>query len=132
MYMSVDLMKTNFDNALFNIEFEKNKKEKEKDKRLSDEERLRKMNKEMRAKKMSEMSMNELMIEWKISVVGILNDLLNLNWNINTIFGGDRLFYVGLTIIICSVIFYILSWIFAIGAKDGNRNVNEYRIFVEK
>lgn len=132
--MSVDLMKKNFDVATFNKEFEAYKISKEEEKHKKEMEDLKKLNKEIKVRKLSEMSMNELIIEWKNSMIGIMNDLLNGRWSLTTIFSGNRLFFAGVTLILITVLFYFIRWIFHWNINDKenvNKTINEYHIFVK-
>jgi hypothetical protein len=129
--MSIELIRTNFDNAIFNDEFEKNKRQRNAEKQKIEEERLRKMNQEIYVKELRDMSINELLIEWKMSHIGILNDLINLRWNPYTLFGENRLLFIGITIIVFAILFCFINWLFGFKIKSENKNVNEFRIFVE-
>lgn len=125
--MSVDLTKGKFDITEFNTSFEKQKQLQKEEEHKAEAGRLNKMNKEIYRKKISEMSLNELMSEWKNSLIGILNDLLNLRWSFGTLFAENRLFFLGITIVFCVLLFYIFHWIFDWKVEE-KKIINEYHI----
>ena len=125
-------MRTNFDNSLFNTEFEKKKLEMNASKQKDEEERLQKLNKEIHIKKISEMTIVEIMSEWKISLIGILNDILNLHIHPNILFRDNRLLFLGATIILCVYLFYCINWIFRFDIKNKKSLSNEIKLFIKK
>lgn len=127
--MSVDLIKAKFDNAAFNVEFNKYMEEEKEKQHQQEIERLNKMNETIYIKKISEMSFNELLVEWKNSIIGILDDLLHLR--VTSIFSGNRLFFVGMTVVIIVLIFYFLLWFFDRNIEQ-QKIINEYHIFMKK
>lgn len=128
--MSVDLIKTNFDNSIFNSEFEKQKRELIKQKQKNEENRLKKLNQEIYKKKITDMSINELLIEWKNEMIGLLNDIINLR--LSSLFSGNRLLFIGITIITTTLLFYLIMWIFKNKQIEQMKSVNEYHFVINK
>lgn len=118
-----------FDIGEFNKTFEASKEAKQEQQNKEDIEKLKKMNQEIYRKKINEMSIDELMIDWKSSLIGILNDLLNFRWNPDVLFADNRLFFLGMTIILFVIGFFFFIWMFG---SSQNKNVNEYHIFMKK
>jgi hypothetical protein len=118
--MSVELIKKNFELSTFNKDFTDHlKKQRESEKQL-DEERLKTLNQEIYNKRFTEMSMQELMSEWKDSIIGLMNDLLHGRFDVSILFSENRLFFIGCTIVISVIIFYLLSLLFTTNKSTSN------------
>jgi hypothetical protein len=107
-------MSKEFDSLKFNENYEKTKKQKNLKRRLKDAEKLKKLNKKLTNKKLHNMSILDILIEFKDSIFNILDDLINFNFkDFNTflkIFSkNNRLFYLGLLIIFTTSIIYIFT-----------------------
>jgi len=127
--MSIELQK-NFDPNKFNDYFEE---QREKLKRLNDEEdkrELEKLNKEVRKKKISELSFNEYMIDWKITLLNLLNNILHLNINKDTFTQDNTLYHLGFTILFFVIIYYMIYSFYCINKQEDNRN--KYFIYIKK
>lgn len=110
--MSVDLVKNKFDVKAFNTGFTKYMEEQKEAENQQNIAKLKQLNTEVYKKKISEMSFNEAMEEWKSSLIGILDDLLNLRLNPSTLFGENRMFFVGITLLLVVIFFYFFYWLF--------------------
>lgn len=73
--------------------------------------------KKLNNKPFYKLSILEITIELKNTIFAIMDDLLGGNFSINILFKDNRMFYVGLTILIISIILYIYDY-----AIDGNNN----------
>ena len=118
-----------FDIGEFNKTFESSKEAKQEQQNKEDIEKLKKINQEIYRKKINEMSLDELMINWKSSLIGILNDLLNFRWSPDVLLADNRLFFSGITIIFFVIGFFFFHWMFS---SPPNKNINEYHIFMKK
>ena len=127
--MSVELQK-NFDANKFNDYF---KKQRETLKRLNDEEDkkyLESLNKEVRKKKISELSFNEYMIDWKITLLNLLNNILHLNINKDTFTQDNTLYHLGFTILFFVIIYYIIYSFYCLNKKEDN--TNKFFVYIKK
>lgn len=111
--MSVDLVKNKFDVKAFNTGFTKYMKEQKEVENQQNIAKLKQLNTEEETKKkISEMSFNELINEWTTSLIGILDDLINFRLNPSTLFGENRMFFVGITLLLVVILFYFFYWLF--------------------
>lgn len=106
--MSIGTIKNNFDNDLFNKDFGTYVSQKRKQTKEEDDDRLIKMNTEIYNKKISDMSLNELLVGWKQTIVTIIDDMINKKISKESITKENNLFYIGVTIIICTIIIYVV------------------------
>jgi hypothetical protein len=125
--MSVDLVNASkkFDNKTFNVDFDKYIEQRHIEEERDQNSKLNKLNSEIRKKRISEMSINEFMIEWKISVIGFINDVINLRFNTSILFADNRLFFLGITIVLTVMTIYICH---LLSTRDNpaqsDRNIN--------
>ena len=127
--MSVELQK-NFDANKFNDYFEK---QRETLKRLNDEEDkkyLESLNKEVRKKKISELSFNEYMIDWKITLLNLLNNILHLNINKDIFIHDNTLYHLCFTILFFVIIYYIIYSFYCINKQEDN--TNKFYVYIKK
>ena len=78
--------------------------------KLSEEEE-----KKLNNKPFYQLSVLEIAIELKNTIFAIMDELLAGNFNMNILFKDNRMFYIGLTILIISIILYIYDY-----AIDGS------------
>lgn len=108
--MSVDLIKGRFDITSFNqefLEYSKKRKEEEQQREL---EKLKQLNQEVYRKKISEMTLNEIIMEWKQTWITFLNNLIHFETNREILFEGNTLFFIGMTIIMV-ILFFIIFYL---------------------
>lgn len=110
--MSVDLVKNKFDIAAFNRDFENQMIAKKEEENKKDMEKLKEMNKEIYKKKISEMTTGEIIGEWQSSLTGMINDMIHLKFQPEILFSENRLFFIGITLLIIVILFYFLFWLF--------------------
>lgn len=123
--MSIDLQKRDFDIAKFNKEFEETNIKLREEEEKKNDEKLKSLNTDIYEKKISEMTFNEILIDWKMSMLGVLNDLINFRWK-GIIAKDNRLFHIGITLIICVILFYIFSTFFEKEVKSKNTEFHIY------
>jgi len=116
--------KTNFKaNQSIDLEKPENKLQREKSenrlKIISDDE-----TKKINNKPFYQLSILEITIELKNTIFGIMDDLLLGNFNMNILFKDNRMFYVGLTILIISIILYIYDYAIDGGNDPLNKLMN--------
>lgn len=126
--MSIDLVKGEFDVNKFNKDFEASLEKAKEDENQREIAKLQSMNKIIYKKKISEMSLRELITEWKDSLLGILNDLLHLRLRSSELFKDNRLFFLGITILFSVLMFYLMHTILGTDRVNINKVVNEYHI----
>ena len=107
-------MSKEFNVLKFNEDYEKMKKQKILDRKMKERNKLKKLNKTLVDKKLHDMSILEILIEFKNNIFGILDDLINFNFNdfnsfLNIFSKNNRLFFIGLMIIFITGIIYIFS-----------------------
>jgi hypothetical protein len=98
-----------FDLAAFNKGFDKYaEQEKERIKKL-EEERLKLLNAAPKEKEIYELSIYEILVGVKNSWFGVLDDLLEQRFSWTIITKNNRMFFIGLTFIIITILLYIYS-----------------------
>lgn len=122
--MSVDLIKGYFDNASFNKEFNEYTQQRKDDERKKETEKLNQLNKVIYRKKISEMSLSELMSNWKSSWLGVLNDIIHVRLNPTILFVDDRLFFIGITLIIIIILFVLYYLFLNVHEYEKDTNIN--------
>lgn len=96
-----------FDIQKFNKEFENKIEQSKETGKLLDENRLEKLNKQKIEPKPYQLSIAEILIVIKDSWFGLLDDLLQEQFYMETFTKKNRMFYIGLTIVIIVIIFYL-------------------------
>lgn len=101
-----------FDLDKFNREFIYKREKTKLQTEIQSKERLDKLNKEANEKilPLYSLSVSEIFIGVKDTWFDILDDLLAMNININLISKNNRLFYIGVTVIIIAVLFYLYNF----------------------
>lgn len=114
-----------FDIKKFNKEFEDQLLASKEATKKREEERLKKLNVVQETKPISELTIAEILIGIKDTWFGIIDDLLNLKFNMTTITSENRLFYIGLTIIIIVILTYIINHFVNLGnpTKQGKEKI---------
>ena len=120
--MSVDLVKNKFDIKAFNKGFEDYMKNQTEIKHQNEIERLKKLNETKYEKKLTEMTWNEIMSDWKKAISGVLDDILHFRLSPSYLFRDNRLFFVGITLLILAIIFYILILVFGLNYRPNEKN----------
>jgi hypothetical protein len=105
--MSINLIK-NFDPDKFNTDFDSYQTELKEKQEIVDKEELNKMNEDYREKIISELSFQEYLYDWKYSILNLINNIIHLKINKDTFTQGNILFHLGITILIFTILFYIL------------------------
>ena len=91
---------------------------------------LESLNKEVRKKKISELSFNEYMIDWKITLLNLLNNILHLNINKDTFTQDNTLYHLGFTILFFVIIYYIIYSFYCINKQEDN--TNKFYVYIKK
>lgn len=101
-----------FDTDKFNREFIYKRDKAKLQTEIKSKEKLDKLNKEANEelRPLYSLSLSEIFIGIKDTWFDILDDLLALNINSNLITKNNRLFYIGITIIIIAVLFYLYNF----------------------
>jgi hypothetical protein len=117
---------TDFDVQKFNNNFDKTKDlSKAKIKKL-DDEKLNKLAVEDTYKNITEMTLFEILIGIKDSWFDLIDDLLQRQFSLNTFIKNNRLFYIGLTLIIVISILYLYE-IIVDDVEVTNKKIVEIR-----
>lgn len=128
--MSVDLVKKKFDIGEFNKDFEKADAEKELANKIKEDAETAKMSYTVYSKRINEMTLGEILVDWKISFDAIMSDLRNRNLTKSTFTQDNRLFHVGITLLIGILLFYLMYSVLS-EPNEGTRIVNEYHIITQ-
>jgi hypothetical protein len=110
--MSVDLVKNKFDNQAFNVDFTKYIDQQKETEHQLNIAKLKQLNTEVYKKKISDMSFNEVLVEWRETLTGIMDDVINMHLQPSVLLRDNRLFFTGITLIIIVVLFYFFYWLF--------------------
>lgn len=126
----------NFDLEKFNKGFENIQSEKKKKERLAQDEYLNSLKKVEVSKKITDLNISEILTNTKNEVLDLTYDLISFDYDsfddfINLFTKNNRLFYIGLFMLLISCILYIISYIFFypsdITKNDININIpNDY------
>jgi len=119
--MSVDLIKNKFDIKTFNKGFEDYMKQQTEIKHQQEIERLKQLNETKYEKKITEMTWNEIMVEWKTSIIGVLDDALHFRFTPSVLFRENRLFFIGITLLILAIIFYTMVLLFGMDYRPNEK-----------
>lgn len=114
-----------FDIAQFNRKFEQNKELTTGLNYQLDQERLQAMNQQPEVKKPWQLSISEILVGIKDSWFGLLTDLLQQKFFIETFTKDNRFFYIGLTIVVIIIIIYLFNVIFG----DNDQNICDRKIY---
>ena len=98
-----------FDDYINNIK----KKNEEENKKLENQNEI------ITEKSVFDYTIKEFLIEWKYSIINLINNLLHLNFK-KEIVDNNTLFFIGFTIIICLLIYMILRLVIKSFIEDNN------------
>lgn len=113
-----------FDTIDFNRRFEDEKELTKELVREQERRRLQELNIEEEQKSLTELSVTEILINTKDSWFGLIDDLLKGEFNITSFTVNNRLFYIGITIIIIVMIIYLYTLL-----EDDSENVKYIYIY---
>jgi hypothetical protein len=119
--MSVELVKNRFDIAAFNKDFEDYAKQRYELQKQQEIQRLKELNETIYEKKISEMTWKEIMSEWKLSLIGFLDDMINFRLSPHSLFRENRLFFIGITLLLFAIIFYLFVLIFGLNYSSNEK-----------
>lgn len=121
-----------FDLRQFNKEFIKKREKTKKDNKIRSQKKLDLLTQEsnIENEKIQNQSIIQLVIGIKNTWFDILDDMLGGKIKLTTFTKNNRLFYIGLTVIIIVLIFYIIN--FFIGDEDEDGDKKEVIKIIEK
>lgn len=119
-----------FDVAAFNKDFELTAKTQKEANRIKENEKLQLLNQDIKEKTIMNMSINELLIDWKVSFDGILNDIQQRNITRSTLTNGNRLFHLGMTILLGVLFFYLMYTVIS-RRSNTSRVIKEYHTHLQ-
>jgi hypothetical protein len=119
---------TNFDIMQFNQVFEEAKQEQNKVSRERESERLARLNREVPRKPLNELSTGEILIGVKDAWFGIIDDLLQAKFTMSTLTKENRIFFIGLTLIIIVIIMYLYN-LFVEPVHPMPKNIEIHNIY---
>lgn len=113
-----------FDLGRFNKEFERNKEITLESQRLKDLDKLNALAQETERVSLYDLSLLQIIVNAKDSWFNLLDDLLDQRFELSTFTKDNRLFYIGLTIIVFAIILYLYTTISADGSNtNSDKNV---------
>ena len=113
-----------FDIANFNKEFEEKQTKYSAIKSQTEKTNLNKLSREIKKKLLHQLSIGEILINMKDTIFGIYTDFLFLDYK-DILTKENRLFYIGILLILIALIIKIISYIFLTYEKKSN---NESKI----
>lgn len=119
-----------FDVVAFNKDFELIAKTQKEANKIKEAEKLQLLNQDIKEKTIMNMSINELLIDWKVSIDGILNDIQQRNISRTTLTRGNRLFHLGMTILLGVLFFYLMYTVISRGSNTS-RVIKEYHTHLQ-
>jgi hypothetical protein len=102
---------TEFDSKKFNSEFDKKKEMDKQNSKMLADQRLNKMNSTTTSKPLYQYTMGEIFIGIKDTWFGIIDDLLLQKFTLDTLTKESRLFFIGLTLLIVGIVFYLYNYL---------------------
>lgn len=125
--------KDKIDIATFNKDFEKIKEINKQITQENDENELNIINNNEDKNNNTIMfsSINNMLIDWKLSFLNVINDILHLHVTKETINKRNFLFYLGMTILIFTIFFYILYSLYNYLLEDKKQYkiIHEYKYY---
>ena len=78
----------------------------------------------MKKKKIKDLTLKELIMNTKKEITTLIHDLTKREFKIETFTKNDRLFYIGIFLLVVCLLLYILSFIFSSDSKKTDYNFN--------
>jgi len=119
-----------FDINNFNMKFEKLQEEKKKKKELESEEYLKKLESNgEQDKKIMDLNILEIFINTKNEILDLVYEIISFDYEtlqdfIKLFTKNNRLFYVGLFLLLVSAVLYIISFIFFYPSNSKKNDIN--------
>lgn len=120
---------TKFDNQAFNKDFEKYILDQKAKQIEEDNKKLKDMIKQEQTKKLYQMSVGDILVGIKDTWFGILDDVLAFRFSYDIFLKYNRLFFIGLTLIIIALL--ILLYNFVTNKSDDDTNDEKNRNIIE-
>lgn len=126
----MDLNRARYTDIDFNQKFEQTKELTKEIIKEKDRQRLENLNKETTERSITELSVMEILIGIKDTWFELIDDLLQKKFNAVTFTMNNRMFFIGITIIIIAVLAYIYS-LFTSDEPNNNENkiVKIYHVY---
>lgn len=111
----------NFNLKQFNLDFEEDLKKRNAERYKREDTTLKQLNTTIEQSHIINMSVGEILVGIKDTWFGIMDDILMLKFNIRTFTKDDRLFFIGLTIVIIVILTYIIHYLSNIGDEYNKK-----------
>ncbi len=121
-----------FDVQAFNKDFEIYLDAKQRATEKKEAGDLEKLNKIVIKKRLDQLTLAEILINFKNSLFGLLDDLLAFKYEITTFTKDDRLFYLGLFIVAFMIFIYVAQLLFGDDPKKPPDQLVEVQIHFDK
>ena len=118
-----------FDINEFNKNFEKIQQDKKKEKELENEKYIKSLESEVEDKKIMDLNIIEIFTNTKNEILDLIYEIISFNYStlqefINLFTKNNRLFYVGLFLLLLSGVLYIISFIFFYPSNTKKNDIN--------
>jgi hypothetical protein len=118
-------MADKFDSKKFNSSFEESKNKTSQLNKKVAQQNLDKLNKQSNTKKevpLSKVTIGELLVNTKDAWLDIITELYSFNFQLDIFTRNNRMFYIGVSVIIMVVLVYITSIIFSPDDESNNNS----------
>ncbi len=102
-------MNQKFDLDLFNKTFTENAENEKKKIEEINKKQLELLNSQIIDKKLLELTLLEILIGIKNSWFGLFDDILSMNYNKNMLFKSNRMFFIGVSLLIFQIIILVYA-----------------------
>jgi len=120
---------TDFDSEQFNKDFDKNIKIQQEENNLKKLQRLNELNKEQEKPKLYEQSVRDTLIKMKDIIYELLDDILQGRFNKNTLAKNNRMYYVGIFLLIVVMLLHFVELVVHKETPKVNQpNIIEFRL----
>jgi hypothetical protein len=120
---------TDFDSEQFNKDFDKNIKLQQEENNLKKLQKLNELNKEQEKPKLYEQSVRDTLIKMKDIVYELLDDILQGRFNKNTLTKNNRMYYVGIFLLIVVMLLHFVELVVHKETPKVNQpNIIEFRL----
>lgn len=119
--MSIELLK-DWDPNKFNKTFDEYLKTLKEKQTNEDDKQTKELNKVYNSKQIYNYTLVELYNEWYYNILLFINNLLHLRFK--NIFAGNTLFYLGITIVFCFILYCIIMYFLSLDKTNNNIDNN--------
>jgi hypothetical protein len=120
-----------FDITEFNAAFEEMLKKQQEEGKKKEAEDLSQLNATFRPKRVHELTIGELLVNMKDAIFDTIDDLLGFDFSVETFTKNNRLFYLGLFVVLFTLILYIVQYFTLAGVFEPETADRSMHIFIQ-